>query len=281
MWFAGEWGLRAYLEGSGAQELGRRDARPRKGDLVAIPTLATPYQTLFDERLPLDSIILVAPSQVRFSIPRIPGGAVLAFTAGMPFPEKSDGVNLRISFDAGDGPRSIYSETIAPPHGAIWATRQLPLSDMPGGGSIVFSSDVGGADAIADWVSIARARIVTQNENGEVVLYDFREHLAGAAIEGVPGMQYDTPRKLPVFPMTVWLRQDPATILRGVYSYRIPFPIRMLDASVHAGFWSMGWGILPFSFAAKDSPVETIRVYEISRDIDSYGERTPDWYGNP
>jgi hypothetical protein len=280
-WFAGEWGFRAYLEGSGAQELGRRDARPRKGDLLAIPTLATPYQTLFDDRLPLDSIVLVAPSRLRFAIPKISGNSVLVFAVGMPFPEKSDGLNLTISFDAPDRQQEIYSERIAPARGAIWTTRRLLLSDISKGGSIVFSSEVGGANAIADWVSIARARIVTQTENGEVVLYDFREHLADAGIECVPGMQYYTPGNLPIFPMRVWLRQDPATILRGVYNYRIPSRIRLLDAGVHAGFWSMGWGVLPFSLAAKDSTLETIRVYEISRDIDSYGETTPDWYGNP
>jgi hypothetical protein len=94
-------------------------------------------------------------------------------------------------------------------------------------------------------------------------------------------MKYDTPQNLPIFPMTVWLRQEPAMILRGVYNYRISPPIRTLDASVHAGFWSMGWGVLPFSFRRQDSALENIRVYEISRDVDSYGEKEPDWFSNP
>jgi hypothetical protein len=280
-WFAGEWGLRAYLESSGAQEVGRRDARPRKGDLLVIPTQATPYVTLFDERLSLDSIVLVAPSKVRFPVPRISGETFLTFTVGMPFPEKSDGVNLRISFDAPDGGRQIYWDRITPAAGSNWTTQQVPLRDMLKGGDIVFSSEVGGSNNVADWIALARARIFTQTGSGQAVLYDFREHLADAAVESVPGLEYQTPGNLPIFPMTVWLSQQPARILRGVYSYRISSPIRLLDASVHAGFWSMGWGILPFSFAGQDSTLETIRVYEISRDIDSYGEREPDWYGSP
>jgi len=280
-WFAGEWGVRAYLERSGAQELGRRDARPRKGDFLVIPTLATPYVTLYDERLSLDSIVMVAPSKARFPVPATSGETFLAFTVGMPFPEKSDGVNLRISVEAPDGSRQIYWDRIVPAVGSVWITRKIHLSDVRTGSSVVFSSEIGGDDAIADWISIARARIFRMTPRGENVVYDFREHLADAAIECAPNMKYDTPQNLPIFPMTIWLRQEPATILRGVYKYRISSPIRTLDASVHAGFWSMGWGVLPLSFRRQDSALENIKVYEISRDIDSYGEKEPDWYSNP
>ena len=40
----------------------------------------------------------------------------------------------------------------------------------------------------------------------------------------------------------------------------------------------MEWGILPFSFARGDSILESIRVYEITREVDAYGEMTPVWY---
>jgi len=279
VWFAGEWGLRAYLEGSGGEELGRRDARPRPGDILAVPSLATPYDTLFDDRLNLDSIVLVAPSQVRFPVSKIPRDSVLVFTVGMPFAAKSDGLNLRITFDAVDRQRQIYSERIAPTDGARWKTSLVPLSDGAGPGSIVFSSQVGeSGDAVADWISIARARICQQNGNQETVLYDFREHLKDSRIELAPGVQYHTVQNLPVFPMTVSLRQDSVTILRGVYEYRTRLRVRLLDGSVHAGFWSMAWGVLPLSFARTDSILESIRVYEITREIDGYGETTPTWY---
>jgi hypothetical protein len=53
----------------------------------------------------------------------------------------------------------------------------------------------------------------------------------------------------------------------------------MLDAGVHAGFWCMSWGFLPFSLTSSDSPpLETIRVYEVIRRVDAYGESTPSWY---
>ncbi len=42
IWFVGEWGLRAYLEGLGGEQLGRCDSRPKTGDLLVVPTLATP-----------------------------------------------------------------------------------------------------------------------------------------------------------------------------------------------------------------------------------------------
>jgi len=119
VWFAGEWGFRAYLERSGGEELGRRDDRPRKGDVLAVPAVATPYATLFDER---------------------------------------------------------------------------------------------------------------------------------------------------------------SIILRSTYTYRTRFPVRLLDQASHAGFWSMGWGMLPVSFAWNDSRLETIRAYEITRGADNNGETTPLWY---
>jgi len=119
LWFAGEWGFRAYLERSGGEELGRRDNRPRKGDILAVPKIATPYATLFGDR---------------------------------------------------------------------------------------------------------------------------------------------------------------SMILRGTYTYRTRFPVRLLDQASHAGFWSMGWGMLPVSFTLSDSTLEIIRVYEITRAADSNGETTPLWY---
>jgi hypothetical protein len=207
------------------------------------------------------------------------GDSMLVFTVGMPFAEKSDGLNLRITFEAVDRPREIYSKRIVPRDGARWTTWQAPLSNTAGPGSIVFSSEVGeSGNAVADWISIARARICKRNGDLETVLYDFREHLKDSRIEPAPGVLYDTPSKLPVFPMTVWLRQDSATILRGVYNYRPSLPVRLLDGTVHAGFWSMAWGVLPFSFARTEATLESIRVYEITREIDAYGETTPVWY---
>jgi hypothetical protein len=35
-------------------------------------------------------------------------------------------------------------------------------------------------------------------------------------------------------------------------SYRIPSPLRLLDVHAHAGFWSDGWGVLPFWFSRED-----------------------------
>jgi hypothetical protein len=51
-----------------------------------------------------------------------------------------------------------------------------------------------------------------------------------------------------------------------------------MDGACHAGFWSSGWGLLPFSVAEKGSVLESLSVYEIRRSIDAYGESAPAWY---
>jgi hypothetical protein len=78
--------------------------------------------------------------------------------------------------------------------------------------------------------------------------------------------------------MTVWLEQEPATILRGTYEYRPALPIRLLDARTHAGFWSAAWGLLPYSFVSDGAPAESISVYEIVRKVPAYGEVPLSWY---
>src|SRR6185503_19920744 len=96
-------------------------------------------------------------------------------------------------------------------------------------------------------------------------LYDFQGRFKEAHIEAAPGVDYQTPNKMPIFPMMVWLEQEPATILRGTYNYAPRSPLRLLDATAHAGFWSMHWGMLPFSFSRGQSSLESIRVYEVTR----------------
>ena len=92
------------------------------------------------------------------------------------------------------------------------------------------------------------------------------------------GTRYHTPANRPVFPLTVWLEQEPAARLLCSFDYRPAFSLGLMDGSIHAGFWSMGWGLLPFSYSNSGSALETIRVYEVVRKVDAYGESELSWY---
>jgi hypothetical protein len=281
VWFSGEWGLRAYLEQLGAQELGRNDPRPAPGDLLVAPSLATPYETIFGETLNLESIILVAPSRLYFVVSKLPLESELIYTVGMPIHEKSDGMDYSVHFVSSNADRVLYRGHLVPDEAKRWKKERIPLQEIAGeNGSIVFSAEVGASgNADADWIALARAGIWVRRSQGDTALYDFSRQLDTAHIEPAIGVQYHTPENRPVFRQIVRLEQEPAVILRGRYDYRPTLPVRMLDAGVHAGFWCMSWGLLPFSVTSSDSsPLETIRVYEVIRQVDAYGESTPSWY---
>ncbi len=280
IWFTGEWGFRAYLEQAGARELGRRDARARPGDLLVVPTLATPYLTLYSDKLRLPSLALVAPSSISFAIPPVPPSGILVYTSGMPFHAASDGMQFVARFLSSDGNHVLSDERIDPSTGRRWHVHELVLPETARqGGTIVLEAGVGTAgDASADWIAIARARISIQTGGVEKTVYDFREHLDEARITPVPGFQYHTKGNVPAISMDIWLEQAPATILLGTYSYRPRIPIRLLDTGSHAGFWSSGWGLLPYSLAAANAALETISVYEVTRAVDGYGERLVTWF---
>ncbi len=276
LWFAGEWGLRTYLERLGGQELGRRDARPKPGDLLVVPRLATPYKTLYSDTLALDSVVIVAPARLKFDLPPLPRNCALVCTLGMPYYTRSDGLDFTLRFQSMEGTRVLHSERLLPADGRRWQVREIPLDAMAGQeGAIEFAADAGGSgNADADWLALAHARICRKGS----AIYDFREHLRAARVESVPGVQYHTERNLPVLPMTIWLEQEPATVLRSRREYSSSFPLRLLDDRSHAGFWGSSWGLLPFSFSRAESPLESISVYEVTRQADAYGETTPSWY---
>jgi 4-amino-4-deoxy-L-arabinose transferase-like glycosyltransferase len=280
LWFTGEWGFRTYLEQAGGRQLGQRDSSPRPGDILVVPTLATPYQTLFSEALGLQSIVMVAPSRIKFDLPPISKSSVLVLTTGMPFHEKSDGMEFSVRFLASDTETILKQERISPSEGNQWLVHEIPLSELAGmQGSLLLSAETGSsADATADWLAIARARVCNKDAHGETPVYDLKANLKSAQIESAPNVQYHTDGNVPVLVMTVWLKQEAASILRGRYEYRPSIPLRLLDGACHAGFWSSGWGLLPFSVAEKGSVLESFSVYEISRSIDAYGESIPAWY---
>jgi hypothetical protein len=280
VWFTGEWGLRAYLERSGAWELGRRDARAKPGDLLVVPTLATPYRTLCSDKLDLESIAMVSPSRVSFEVPPPARDSSLIYTVGMPYYAASDGMDFTIRFVSPEGDRILHHERLLPPAGRRWRLQQIPLTEVAGKrGRIELAADVGGSgNADGDWLAISRARIGLPDGNTETTVFDFRQHWNQARIEAAAGVDYHTDRNIPVFPMTVWLEQEPVVILRNRIEYKPALPLHLLDSSSQAGFWGSSWGLLPFSFAAGDTALETISVYEVIRQADGYGESTPSWY---
>ena len=44
-------------------------------------------------------------------------------------------------------------------------------------------------------------------------------------------------------------------------SYRIRSPLRLVDVHAHAGFWSDGWGVLPFWFSREN--LDEISIYRV------------------
>jgi len=44
-------------------------------------------------------------------------------------------------------------------------------------------------------------------------------------------------------------------------TYRIRSPLRLLDVHAHAGFWSDGWGVLPFWFSRE--PLDEVSIYRV------------------
>jgi hypothetical protein len=109
------------------------------------------------------------------------------------------------------------------------------------------------------------------------VRLDLLEELVSARVVAVPGVSYGTPDGRPVLVQPIQLEQEPATTLVSRYAYRPGLPIRLLDERVHAGFWSMGWGLLPFSIARGGEPLEEIAVHRVVRSVDDYGETVPAW----
>ncbi len=279
LWFTGEWGFRTYLERLGGRELGRHDTRARPGDLLMVPRLATPYRTLFSDLLDLDSITMVTPCRLSFRIPEVQEGEVLTFTLGMPLYRLSDGLDFDVGFLSPHGLQLLRKVRLNPEQGRRWQVWKLSLAPCEGqSGSLVFSCRVGSsADVTGDWLAITRARISRDGDPLNGATYDLREHLGEAQIEGWPGVDYHTPGNRPVFPYRVWLSQEPAKILIDRREYRPATPIRLLDAETHAGFWSMAWGMLPYSVARRNSALESIGIYRITRRVDGYGESNPTW----
>ena len=130
------------------------------------------------------------------------------------------------------------------------------------------------ANADGDWVAFGRARILENHGPGENVIFDLLLDLKEARIEGDPAIQYHTPGNIPVFPLPIWLDQEPTKVLLNKHVYRPRWPVRLMDADAHAGFWSMGWGMLPYSISNRDGALESISVYSVTRRVDGYGETT-------
>jgi hypothetical protein len=69
---------------------------------------------------------------------------------------------------------------------------------------------------------------------------------------------------LPAMASPYRLAQDLESMLVEVkrHHYRPESPLRLLDQVSHAGFHSVFWGLLPFSFSSAD--LETLKVYQVS-----------------
>jgi hypothetical protein len=277
LWFTGEWGLRAYLERAGAEELGRRDGRARPGDWIAVPKLPTTHPTLYEPELSIRSLVLRAPAELSYDVGELPAGSSLKLIAGLPLWRSSDGVDLAVSFASGAGSRTLSRIKVGRDSGRRWRDVDIPIED-PGPGRLVLAAtpEASGRSG-ADWLALARARIrAPRPDGGDEVRLDLLEELASARVSAAPGaVSGGAPGGHPVIVQDVRLEQEPATALVGRYAYAPRLPIRLLDERAHAGFWNMGWGLLPFSIARAGEPLDMITVRRVLRRVDDHGETEP------
>jgi hypothetical protein len=56
-----------------------------------------------------------------------------------------------------------------------------------------------------------------------------------------------------------------------------PFPLRILDFSSHAGFYSTAWGLLPYSIST-GRPWEWFNVFEITKAYDGPAPEQPKYF---
>jgi hypothetical protein len=188
-------------------------------------------------------------------------------------------VDFSVDFLSSRGRPRLQQVRLLPQDGRCWSVWEIPLAELKGQqGSMVFCAAVNAsANADGDWVAIGRGRISETHGSGEKLIYDLLVHVREARIEPEPAIQYHTPGNIPVFPMPVWLEQEPTKMLLNRRAYRPTSLVRVLEADTHAGFWSMGWGMLPYSLGNSDRPLESISVYSITRQVDGYEETNPRW----
>ncbi len=62
--------------------------------------------------------------------------------------------------------------------------------------------------------------------------------------------------------------------------YRPNTPFRLLDFDSHAGFYSFGWGVLPYSLTFDSGPLELIAVYRVTRRVPAPEHEPTFWEWN-
>jgi 4-amino-4-deoxy-L-arabinose transferase-like glycosyltransferase len=278
IYLTGEWGFRAYLERRGGRELERGDRKPDPGDLIVTPSLAVPYETRYSEWKTLRSLVLLAPSEVRFRLPRMSENADFSAELGLPHWQQNNGMDISVSIVSQEKTSTPYSELVSPASGRRWTHMSFRLPALSDGGLLVLRTGTGPHGNVdGDWIAFGDARICAGNGNS-VPVYDLVSALESAQIVKSPDIDYHTPGNQPAFALNVALEQIPAIRLRSSHSYGRDLRIRLLDEKVHAGFWSMGWGMLPFGIDSSGSPLEQFSIYEVIRKPEFRCDIGEPWY---
>ena len=70
---------------------------------------------------------------------------------------------------------------------------------------------------------------------------------------------------IPTLPCPIALHSDLQARLKIIDTtiFHSNFPIRVMNREAHAGFYSDGWGLLPYSFSTV--PLETFKIYQVER----------------
>lgn len=75
--------------------------------------------------------------------------------------------------------------------------------------------------------------------------------------------------------LTAYDQEPDALLLKRAIDFQPSTPVRLLDSASRAGFYSFGWGVLPYSFTTSPEPLEQLFVYRIRKELPpSSGEPT-------
>ncbi|HEY2934050.1 MAG TPA: hypothetical protein VGK99_20100 [Acidobacteriota bacterium] len=80
--------------------------------------------------------------------------------------------------------------------------------------------------------------------------------------------------------LTAYDRFPNALELEKVIQYRPSLPVRLLDFDSHAGFYSSGWGLLPYSVNLSDKALEEILIYRVKKPVPAPAREPTYWDWN-
>lgn len=80
--------------------------------------------------------------------------------------------------------------------------------------------------------------------------------------------------------LTAFDREPDGLQLKRTVDFQPSTPVRLLDSASRAGFYSFGWGVLPYSFTTSPEPLEQLFVYRIRKKLPPASQEPTYWEWN-